>query len=117
MIETIARSVQLAGACATDSGIERKVAAPTQAYVYLIERVSQKPEESERESEGAKEMEREGKKERGMRIQIKAEKKEKARGKICEADVREKEAQIADEGAGAVGEGEGEERVKRGEGG
>jgi hypothetical protein len=64
MIETIARSVQLAGACATDSGIERKVAARTQAYVYLIERVSQSPEESEQESGGAcvgrKEMEREG---------------------------------------------------------
>jgi len=69
MIETIARSVQLAGTCATDSGIERKVAAPTQAYVYLIERVSQSPEESERESEGArvgrKEMERVRKEEGG----------------------------------------------------
>jgi len=91
MIETIARSVQLAGACATDSGIERKVAARTQAYVYLIERVSQSPEESEQESGGAcvgrKEMEREGRggEGGGTRIQIKVEKEERTRRRVWKA--------------------------------
>lgn len=48
-------SVRFAGACATDSGIGHEVAATSQVYVYLIERVSQPRGERARKETGQKE--------------------------------------------------------------